>query len=95
MDKYILKNKKVTREPSLLKWAKWFETADRIIGRTIVGKETVSTVFLGIDHNLGGKKLHLFETMIFPDGELYKRYSTWKEAEEGHNIAVEVLKKGL
>lgn len=35
-----------------LEWAEWFETKDcRNVARDEIGKVTVSTVFLAIDHN--------------------------------------------
>ena len=90
-DRYILKNKEPVLETDLLKWASWFETADRIVAKTKVGKQEVSTVFLGLDHNFGKGKPLLFETMIFPECEYCKRYSTWQEAEEGHKKAVKKI----
>lgn len=61
----------------------------------------ISTVWLGIDHNplrLQGDLPLLFETMCFDGNYLkgiyMKRYSTWKEAEEGHKKAVEWVKNG-
>lgn len=56
----------------LLRWGRWFETADRIIARTELmdGDVVVSTIFLGVDHRfLGDGPPILFETMIF--GEKY------------------------
>lgn len=54
---------------------------------------TVSTVFLGIDHNYGpeGPPI-LFETMIFggPHNNYQRRYCTWDEAEQGHAQACEL-----
>lgn len=54
----------------------------------------VSTVFLGLDHNYyGGGKPILFETMIF-GGEhehFMNRYSTWEEAEAGHQDAINMV----
>lgn len=64
-----------------------------------VGDKLVSTMWLGIDHNhIYGPPI-LFETMIFEDGKGYieiycDRYSTWKEAEDGHKKAVEWVKNG-
>jgi len=59
---------------------------------------TVSTVFLVLDHNHSSKgKPILFESMIF-NGELNQsmnRYCTWKEAEEGHQKMVELVKNNL
>lgn len=54
----------------------------------------VSTVFLGIDHNLTGRGGPvLFETMVFLQGSYADleclRYRTWHEAERGHEEAVE------
>jgi hypothetical protein len=52
---------------NLLDWAEWFETADRVVAKTIIGDVAeVSTVFLGLDHNFNrtGDPL-LFETMVF------------------------------
>jgi hypothetical protein len=44
----------------------------------------VSTIFLSLDHNFRGEGPPiLFETMSFPDEE-QERYSTLKEAIEGH-----------
>ena len=44
-------------------------------------------MFLGLDHSWGGKPL-LFETMVFRNrsGEEMDRYSTWDEAEAGHQL---------
>jgi len=54
----------------------------------------VSTIFLGLDHNLlrDGTPI-LFETMVF-DGDKRDqyRYFTWDEALAGHNAIVEQLR---
>ena len=74
-------------------WAIWFETSmpDRIVARTYIDSDCyVSTVFLGLDHSWGhGPKL-LFETMVFQNGHStdMDRYSTWTEAEAGHEAIV-------
>jgi hypothetical protein len=87
--KYILDGRKPVPEPDLFKWAKWFESSDRIVAknRNLPGDATVSTVFLGLDHRFvkDGPPL-LFETMIFGgrhDG-LQWRYATYDEAKQGH-----------
>ncbi len=86
-EKYILDGHKPIPCDDLMVWAKWFETADREVAKTSISDEiTVSTVFLGLNHNHGDVKPLLFETMIF-GGELdeqIERYSTWEEAEKGH-----------
>lgn len=53
---------------------------------------TVSTVFLGLDHNFLGDRPVLFETMIFSQtgNHTQQRYCTWEEAERGHQVACEV-----
>jgi hypothetical protein len=54
----------------------------------------VSTVWLGLDHNLFGPP-HIFETMIFGgahDGTLW-RYSSHAEAVTGHAAAVELVRR--
>ena len=97
-DKYILVGHNPVIEPDLLKWSRWFETANCRIARTTIGEVEISTVFLGIDHSFGfSKKTILFETMVFGrelDGE-QERYATWEEAEQGHKEMVDkVMKKG-
>lgn len=76
-----------------MEWVVWFETADRIVGRTRIGQWNVSTVFIGLDRNYfaDGPPL-LFETMIFsPDvrggHDWQSRCSTWAEAEVMHLAA--------
>ena len=94
LEHWILKNKRVVKT-DLLTWARWLESArkERIVAKTKVGRKNVSTVFIGIDHNFFGKKLHIFETMIFPKADVYERYATWGEAEKGHARAVKELQK--
>ena len=58
------------------------------------GDVRVSTVFLGLDHGfLASEDPILFETMIFggPEDGYQERYKTWKEAEEGHKRALELV----
>lgn len=51
---------------NVLAWAAWFETADRIVAQTEVGRYEVSTVFLGVDHGFGHtSRPVLWETMVF------------------------------
>jgi hypothetical protein len=61
---------------NMLEWARWFETADRIVELTEVLGVSVSTVFLGVPHAHPQSFLLtdydnaplLFETMVFgPD----------------------------
>lgn len=66
MDKYILDDSgNPVKELDLLKWGKWFESADRTVARDEIGDVSVSTVFLGIDHSFDDGSPVLYETMIF------------------------------
>lgn len=90
-DKYVLEGKTPKPIEDILEWARWFEIANRHVAKTdLPNNVSVSTVFLGLDHQFSGGSPILFETMIF--GGKYdnyqERYSTWKEAEDGHKQAV-------
>src|ERR1044071_2919366 len=72
-------------------WAEWLSRADRLIARTRLGGTTVSTVFLGLDHQFGdGGPPLLYETMIFggPLDGYCRRCSTWDQAEAQHTEAL-------
>jgi hypothetical protein len=86
----------VAEEPDLMKWAHWFEKADRHVGLTLVGDVKVSTVFLGLDHNWGKQGPPIvFETMIFggKHDQYQERYCTWDEALAGHKQALALVKE--
>lgn len=63
------------------------------IGDEIVDDKRISTVFLGLCFN---KEIpRVFETIVFDEngkGIYQDKYSTWKEAEEGHEIAIQWVK---
>jgi hypothetical protein len=62
----------------------------RVAVTTVDDKMTVSTVWLGLDHNWGGGPPLIFETLVFDgpmDGEM-ARYSTEAEAVAGHEAMV-------
>lgn len=89
-DKYILDeegNPELCDD--LMKWAVWFENADRTVGRYKHGDVEVSTVFLGLKYGDC-----LYETMVF-GGKLdqeQERHVTKKEAAEAHMNMVERVK---
>lgn len=96
---YILSGTRPVKCLDVIAWSEWMTSANRIVDRTSLadpdyGEVVVSTVFLGIDHNYGFGKPQLFETMVF-GGELDQlmldRYSTWEEAEAGHEKAVRTV----
>jgi hypothetical protein len=95
---YILDGKTPKPEPDLLTWAKWFQTATRQVAENAINDVRVSTVFLGVDHNLfGDGPPVLFETMVF-GGDLDQeqvRYSTWDEAERGHDEMCKRVKRSF
>jgi hypothetical protein len=87
-------------EHDLIKWARWFETADRRVALTQVGEKVVSTVFLGLDHSHGGPNPLLFETLVFPNSqdmreEDGRRYTYREDALKGHAEFVARLKREL
>lgn len=79
----------------LLTWAMWLEHAGdkRIVGRDVLDRYYVSTVFLGLDHDYLGKKLIaeyggapegfyeplVFETMVFENAETEIEFPTGKK----------------
>jgi hypothetical protein len=62
---YILKDGKIV-PAELLEWAKWFGTSERFIIQETIAQNSISTIFLGLDHSLepGGPPI-LWETMTF------------------------------
>jgi hypothetical protein len=96
MNHYILDGKRPARV-DFLHWAIWWKSADRTVNKTTVGEIEVSTVFLGLDHQFGEGPPLLFETMIFGgerDNDQW-RYSTWREAEKGHDKVVKELQEAM
>lgn len=92
--RYILNGHVPVEEPNFMKWAAWFETANRHVARTELGDVSVSTVFLGLDHGMFGGRPLLFETMIFggEQDQWMERCSTWEEAERVHARALKLVK---
>lgn len=79
----------------LLRWARWYERANRRVARTVVGNQEVSTIFLGVSQTFfSGNRPLWFETMVFPDGICY-RYATFEQARKGHNWVVRELEERL
>ena len=87
MRHYILVGHQPVVCRDLLTWARWMKTADRYVRLTEQGDVRVSTVFLGLDQSYTGNVPMLYETMVFGfvGGDDMERYSTWDEAEAGHN----------
>lgn len=85
-------------EPDVITWARWFEVhnSDRVVAFTeLPNGVSVSTVFLALDHGMGGNgDPLLFETMIFngPLDETQHRYTTRAAALKGHEYYVRMAK---
>lgn len=92
MHHYILDGHEPVPEPDVLRWGHWMQSADRVVDKTVVDGQEVSTVFLGLDHQWGIGPPVLFETMVFGLGssldEHCERYSTWDDAIAGHDRIV-------
>jgi hypothetical protein len=94
MGHYILDESNNPVSVDLRTWAEWIgDPKNKIVEQNTVGSFWVSTVFLGLDHRFGGEgEPLLWETMIFPEAtyeELYcQRYTSYKEAINGHELAV-------
>ena len=97
MDEFVLDDDgNAVEATDLLTWAKWFETANRVLAKDKVGDATVSTIFLGLDHSFGSSPPVLWETMIFGGeyDEHQERYASRAEALAGHSRAVALARKG-
>jgi len=99
---YILDESGEPKPVNLDEWVKWMSEAGASTGgavnactinRTTVGDKWISTVFLALNHGMGGEPL-LYETLIAPivDGvpdmgaaDIPARYATREEAEKGHD----------
>jgi len=95
MDRYYILDGKTPVLCDLMTWAQEFKTSNRTVAKTKIWDVLISTVFLGLDHNWGDGPPILFETMVF-GGELdqeQERYSTWEEAEVGHQRMVEMVEE--
>ena len=98
-DRYVLDDNNIAHEePDLMKWATWFEAADRRVDVTQVGEHQVSTVFLGLNHQYGNGPPLLFETRVIKgdSGEDLDmmRYTTHAQALAGHDQMVAKVRDG-
>lgn len=80
-------------------WGLYPDAKDRKVAEdNLPNGYSVSTVFLGMDHNWGQSSLPiLYETMVFPaglaDDQDMARYATRHSAENGHRKMVEKWSK--
>ncbi len=92
----------------LMTWAKLMEDREyKIVARHDDERVMISTVWLGLDHNFGGGKPLIFETMVFVNSDalargdidpkynqLCWRWHTEEEAKKGHEIIVHCYHEG-
>lgn len=99
MKAYLLDENNVPYEVSLEDYAKGITPDIKRVALDYVNDNIkISTVFLGWDHSfLDESAPILFETMIFggEHNDFQRRYSTYNEALQGHNEAVEMVKQSL
>lgn len=91
---YILKGKTPVVCCDTMQLAKMFSNGNRFVKHDVINGSSISTIFLGLDHQNGNGPPLLFETMIFEgpfDGDCF-RWSTWEEAEAGHELAVKKVR---
>jgi hypothetical protein len=86
---YILQGRIPVVCDDIEKWADWNENNNRQIALTKIGPITISTVFLGLNHNLGPGLPLVFETCIFSedDSNVAARYTRWADAVTGHEAS--------
>lgn len=100
---YVLDGKIPVAVEDARAWGDWFENhvEDRVVKQEEISRDIrVSTVFVSIDHGHAwmngqpGYKPLLFETLVMggPLDGYQLRYSTWMEAEEGHDKVLELVK---
>ena len=99
-DHYILDENNNVIPGSPIEWSILLRDKKRTtVKKDDIDRYHVSTVFLGIDYHFYEDNIvHVFETMIFDsenhDSDYCERYATWKEAEEGHERAIQWIKNG-
>ncbi len=88
---FKLNDKREVEPIDLLDWDQYMADSlnERQVGLDRIGPVVISTMFIGLNLNIGTTKPLYFETRVrIPaSGDFIKRYSTWTEAEEGHKLA--------
>lgn len=102
---YKLNEDKTVSPCSAEEWSKQLEelhkNGNKHVALDVVDGKIVSTIWLGTNHNWLESPPLIFETMIFDEWEIgngreiyCERYSTYKEAEEGHKTAIQWVVDG-
>jgi hypothetical protein len=96
---YILDENNLPIKADIKDYIKWDlkNHEKRIVKQENINDVRVSTVFLGLDMGYTSKFPLLWETMIF-NGEhdqYQEKYTSYKNALEGHKRAIELIKNTL
>lgn len=87
------------KESKPISFERWLElTGDleyKIVAKTKVGTNEVSTVWLGMNHNWGRGPPLIFETLVFPACDDMYRYATLEQALNGHETMVQRYKANM
>jgi len=95
-DIYILESKLPKRCQDYLEWTQWMSIHERcIVARDEIGGTVVSTVFLGKAEGYRKGLPLVFETVVRPEdgADEIMRCVTWDEAETGHGMVVDRLRR--
>ncbi len=98
MAEYYVLDGKTAVPATQMDWARAFGSRlGRSVAKTKLEDATVSTVFLGLNHQYGDGPPLIFETMVFggPFDQWQDRCSTWDEAEAMHEKTVAFCKEGV
>jgi hypothetical protein len=95
---YILdNNNKPIHSTSITEAVDWMENNPqrKVVKQEHIGDVYISTVFLGLDHSWNSDIPVLWETMIFGGeyDQYQDRYTSYKDALEGHQIALNLITK--
>ena len=98
MSWYILTTDNKPVAVTIRKASKWMEDNPhrKVVKQEHIGEDIyVSTVFLSLDHSWSNKGLILWETMIFggEHDQYQERYTSYEDALEGHQKALNLIKK--
>ena len=93
---YILKRGEPIKAKSSKHYHYWSSNSKyKCVKQEHIDDIFISTVFLGLDHSLGSNIPVLWETMIFggEHDQYQERYTSYKDAFEGHQLALNVVNK--
>ena len=96
---YTLNDQNEPESATTEQWIEWCKKypCRKVVGRTKIGETFISTVFLGLDHDWGGGRPVLWETMIFSkdaNNQYMDRYTSLDQAVFGHEKTVRAVIEG-